>query len=67
MKFSDIKSMSRPELEKELISIQRSTFNLKMLKATAGLKQVHQFKNNRRDIARIKTLLTMMKKENINE
>jgi large subunit ribosomal protein L29 len=57
MKASELKVKSVDELNNELTSLLREGFNLRMQKATGQLTQSHQIKDNRRNIARIKTIL----------
>ena len=57
MKANELRSRSSAELRKELVSLLREQFNLRMQKGTGQLARPHQFKRVRRDIARIKTIL----------
>lgn len=57
MKASELKQKSVDELKTELDGLLREAFNLRMQKATGQLEQTHQLKNNRRNVARIKTIL----------
>lgn len=57
MKASELKVKSVDELNGELTSLLREGFNLRMQKATGQLTQSHQIRENRRSIARIKTIL----------
>lgn len=57
MKASELRSKSADELNKELLSLAREQFNLRMQKGTGQLSRPHQMKAVRRDIARIKTIL----------
>ena len=58
MKASDLKEKSVEELNKELLELTREQFNLRMQKGTGQLSQPHRFKAVRRDIARVKTILS---------
>ncbi|EIJ43458.1 ribosomal protein L29 [Beggiatoa alba B18LD] len=58
MKASELRQKSIAELNDELLALLREQFNLRMQKANDQLKRYSQFKVVRRDIARIKTLLT---------
>lgn len=58
MKASELKEKSVDELTKELEELHRESFNLRMQHATGQMGQTHLLRNNRRDIARVKTVLT---------
>ncbi len=49
-------------LNEELLALLKEQFNLRMQSATGQLAHTHHFKRVRRDIARIKTVMTEMKK-----
>lgn len=57
MKVSELKNMTIPELKKELLELQRESFNLRMQKATGQLTRVHLIDAARKSVARIKTIL----------
>lgn len=57
MKTDELRTKDRAELEKELLSLRRTQFGLRMRHATQQLENVSQIKNVRRDIARVKTIL----------
>ncbi len=57
MKADDLRQQDVADLEKELNELRREQFNLRMQKATAQLGPTHQIKGNRRNIARVKTVL----------
>ncbi|MDU2307475.1 MAG: 50S ribosomal protein L29, partial [Klebsiella sp.] len=46
------------ELNAELLNLLREQFNLRMQAASGQLQQTHLLKQVRRDVARVKTLLT---------
>lgn len=58
MKAKDLQSKSVEELQEELLNQQKSQFSLRMQKNTGQLGQTHLLKQTRRNIARIKTVLT---------
>ena len=58
MKTKDLTAKSAPELDKELTQLYKTHFGLRMQKATQQLTNTSQLGNLRRDIARVKTLLT---------
>ena len=57
MKASELREKSVEELRKELEELLREGFNLRMQNATGQFTQVHQIKQNRRNVARVKTVL----------
>jgi large subunit ribosomal protein L29 len=58
MKASEIREKSVADLNDLLITKLQEQFKLRMQKATGQLEQTHTMKQVRKDIARIKTLLT---------
>ena len=58
MKTSEIRSKNPAELDQELTSLLRAQFSLRMQKATQQLTNTTQLRNVRRDIARVRTLIT---------
>ena len=58
MKAQDLREKNVEELNAELLNLLREQFNLRMQAATAQLQQTHTLKAVRRDIARVKTVLT---------
>ena len=57
MNAGELREKSVEELNKELESLLRERFNLKLQSASGQLAQVHQIKQNRRNIARVKTIM----------
>ena len=57
MKVSELRAKSAEDLTSTMVEIYRDQFNLKMQKATGQLSKPHQIKLNRRNIARIHTIL----------
>lgn len=57
MKASEMRQKSVEELNAELMSLLKEQFNLRMQKGTDQGVRPHQFKEVRRNIARIKTIL----------
>jgi large subunit ribosomal protein L29 len=61
MKLTDtknkLKAMGKPELNQELMSILKAQFNARMQLATQQMTNTSELKKNRRNIARIRTLL----------
>ena len=58
MKAQDLRTKSVEELNDELVNLLGEQFKLRMQTATGQLQQTHQAKQVRRDIARIKSILT---------
>ncbi|CED78381.1 50S ribosomal protein L29 [Candidatus Hamiltonella defensa (Bemisia tabaci)] len=58
LRIEELREKSTEELEREILKLLRVQFNLRMKAAASQLKETDIFKKIRRDIARIKTLLT---------
>jgi large subunit ribosomal protein L29 len=58
MKATELKNKSIEELNAELLGLLREQFNYRMQSSTGQLAQTHLQRNVRRDIARVKTILT---------
>ncbi len=58
MKASELKNKSVADLQQELLSLSKAQFGLRMHLATQQLSNTSQLSKVRRDIARIKTVLT---------
>ncbi len=58
MKASELRELKLPDLNKELISLLKAHFGLRMQLATQQLSNPQQLKKIRRDIARVKTVIT---------
>lgn len=58
MKAKELREKSVEELNAELLNLLREQFNLRMQVASGQLQQTHLLKQVRRDVARVKTLLT---------
>jgi large subunit ribosomal protein L29 len=58
MKASELKNKSVADLQQELLSLSKAQFGLRMQLATQQLSNTSQLNKVRRDIARIKTVLT---------
>jgi large subunit ribosomal protein L29 len=58
MKASELRSKDAAELKKELESLLRAQFGLRMQKATQQLANTSQLGKVRKDIARVRTVLT---------
>lgn len=53
----ELQDKNYEELGKELLELRKEQFNLRMQLGTGQLTRVHQFKVNRKNIARVKTLM----------
>jgi len=58
MKASELRSKEAAELGQELESLLKAQFGLRMQKATQQLANTSQLRKVRRDIARVRTMLT---------
>jgi len=58
MKASDVRSKTADELKEQLVDLKKEQFNLRFQRATQQLEKPAQVKSVRRDIARIKTILS---------
>ncbi|MDJ0958474.1 MAG: 50S ribosomal protein L29 [Arenicellales bacterium] len=58
MKPADMRKKTDTELNEELIELRREQFNLRMQRGTGQLGNPARFKEIRREIARIKTILS---------
>ena len=58
MKASELKAKSAADLQQELLSLNKAQFGLRMQVATQQLSNTSQLNKVRRNIARVKTVLT---------
>ena len=58
----DLKAKNPQDLQKELMELLAAQFKLRMQKATQQLTNTSQIKRTRRDIARVRTLLSQQPK-----
>ena len=58
MKASELRGKSPQELQDELNSLLKAQFSLRMQKATQQLSNTSQIQKTRRDIARVRTVLS---------
>ena len=65
LKVSELRQKSVEELKQERLGLLREQFNLRMQKATGQLSKPHQFKQVRRNIARINTVLGEQAKQTV--
>lgn len=55
---NELREKSVEDLDKELLDLLREQFNLRMQQATGQLAKPHHMKAVRRNIARVKTVIT---------
>ena len=58
MKAEELRGKSVEELQEQLQELYKTQFNTRMQNSTGQLGQVHLVKEVRKDIARVKTILT---------
>ncbi len=58
MNAADLRVKSVEELNDELVALRREQFSLRMQQATGEMPQVHQHSRVKKDIARVKTVLS---------
>jgi large subunit ribosomal protein L29 len=58
MKASELRTRSQDQLREQLLQLKKEQFNLRFQKATGQLENTARVREVRRDIARIKTILT---------
>lgn len=58
MKAAELRDKSQEDLNKELLELMREQFNLRMQRGSGQLSRPSDVKRVRREIARIKTILT---------
>ncbi len=58
MSAKELRNMDLKDLKRELHTLLRTQFSLRMQFATQQISNINLIKNNKRDIARIKTIIT---------
>jgi large subunit ribosomal protein L29 len=61
MKVQELRGLSPEEMQKQLHELLKEQFNLRMQKGTGQLSRPARVKAVRRDIARIKTVMTELR------
>ena len=61
MKIEELRNKTTEELNKELLDLRKEQFNLRMQRGVGQATRVHQFKLNRKNIARVKTIMNEKK------
>lgn len=67
MVATNLKSMSETQLGEELLKLRREQFNLRMQQASGQLARPHEHGRVRKDIARVKTVLSELKRQGENK
>lgn len=57
MKTSEIRKMSKEDINKEIVKLKTELFDLRMKQATGNLEKPHKINALRKDVARLKTVL----------
>jgi len=57
----DLREKDEVSLKEEILNIRKEQFNLRMQQGAGEMSKPHLFKNARRDIARVKTILAEKK------
>lgn len=57
MKVNELRQRSMEDLKEEKLTLLKERFNLRMQRATGQLSKPHLFRQVRRDIARINTIM----------
>ena len=63
MKASELRQKTEAELRQELLGLLREQFNLRMQRATGQASKPHLFRLARRNIARVKMVLSEKAKQ----
>jgi len=63
MKMSDIKDLTAVELQAKNRDLRQELFNLRLQKATSQLEKSARLKTLRRDIARIETQISVLRRK----
>lgn len=58
MKAGELKNKSAADLQQELLSLTKAKFGMRMQFATQQMTKTSELRKVRRDIARVKTILT---------
>ena len=58
MKTSEIRKMSNEEILKKIEELKNELFDLRMKQSTGSLEKSHKINQDRKDIARMKTILS---------
>jgi large subunit ribosomal protein L29 len=67
MEAAKLRSMTEEQLGDELLKLRREQFNLRMQQASGRLSRPHEHGRVRKEIARVKTVLTELKRQRQSE
>ncbi|MEO1013674.1 MAG: 50S ribosomal protein L29 [Pseudomonadota bacterium] len=57
MKVTEVRDLTEDQLKDRLAQLKKEQFNLRFQKATGQMEKTARVRENRRDIARVKTVL----------
>jgi large subunit ribosomal protein L29 len=63
MNAGELRSMSQEQLGKELLKLRREQFNLRMQQSTGQLSRPHEHGRVRKEIARLKTIMNELNRQ----
>ena len=63
MKISEIREMSIEDINKKIVELKNELFEMRMKQATGRLEKPHMINKLRKDVARLKTVLTEKSKD----
>ncbi|MBI1841370.1 MAG: 50S ribosomal protein L29 [Verrucomicrobia bacterium] len=63
MKFSELKDQTLPELAVKSRDLRQQLFKLQLQRAASQLENTSQLRNLRRDIARVETRMSALRKQ----
>jgi len=58
MKIDEVRGLTPDQLSEQLVTLKKEQFNLRFQKATGQIEKTHRVDEVRKDIARIKTVLS---------
>ena len=61
LKAADVRAMSADQMKDKLLELKKEQFNLRFQSATGQLEKTARIREVRRDIARLKTIMTQTK------
>lgn len=62
MQINELKKLSIPDLNQELLNLQQKHFDLRMQRTSGQINHPHRMREIKRGIAQIKTILTQKSK-----
>jgi large subunit ribosomal protein L29 len=61
MKMSDVRALSKDQVQDEILKLRKEQLNLRFQRASGQLEKTNRIRQIRRDIARLKTAQTAAK------